>query len=176
MKILPEIDALVPEMKEWRHHIHAHPETAFEETGTSAFVAEKLRAFGLEVHTGMAKTGVVGVLHGNGVGGNGNAIGLRADLDALHVHERSGVPYASRNEGKMHACGHDGYDHAPGAARRSPPEELRRHRLRLSARRGKRRRAGVMVEEGLFDVSMRAVYGMHNWPRKPLGVCLRVGR
>jgi hippurate hydrolase len=109
MKILPEIDALVPEMKEWRHHIHAHPETAFEETGTSAFVAEKLRAFGLEVHTGMAKTGVVGVLRGNGGGGNGDAIGLRADLDALHVHERSGVPYASRNEGRMHACGHDGH-------------------------------------------------------------------
>src|SRR5450432_3173257 len=104
MKTLPEIDALVPEMKEWRHHIHANPETAFEESATSAFVADKLRAFGLEVHTGMAKTGVVGVLRGTG-GGNGksnggDAIGLRADLDALHVQERSGVPYASRNEGK----------------------------------------------------------------------------
>src|ERR1700720_2437775 len=109
MKIVPEIDALVPEMRQWRHHIHAHPETAFEETETSAFVAEKLRAFGLEVHTGMAKTGVVGVLRGNRGGGSGSAIGLRADLDALHVHERSGVPYASRHEGKMHACGHDGH-------------------------------------------------------------------
>src|SRR6202051_1427948 len=109
MRTLPEIDALVPEMKEWRHQIHAHPETAFEETETSAFVAEKLRGFGLEVHTGMAKTGVVCVVRASGSGASGSAIGLRADLDALHVHERSGVPYSSRHEGKMHACGHDGH-------------------------------------------------------------------
>ena len=106
MNIVPEIAALVPDMKTWRHHLHAHPETAFEETATSAFVADKLRSFGLEVHTGLAITGVVGVLHG---AGNGNAIGLRADLDALHVLERTGVAHASRHEGKMHACGHDGH-------------------------------------------------------------------
>ena len=100
MNIRPEIAAIVPEMMDWRHHIHAHPETAFEEVATSGFVVEKLRSFGLEVHTGLAKTGVVGVLRN----GNGNsAIGLRADLDALHVRERSGVPYASRHEGRMHA-------------------------------------------------------------------------
>ena len=62
MTVVPEVAALVPEIRAWRHHIHAHPETAFEETGTSAFVADKLRSFGLEVHTGLAKTGVVGVL------------------------------------------------------------------------------------------------------------------
>src|SRR6476659_8140913 len=78
MKTVGEIDALLPEMKTWRHHIHAHPETAFEESGTAAFVADKLRSFGLDVHTGLAKTGVVGVLRsGSGKG----AIGLRADLD-----------------------------------------------------------------------------------------------
>src|SRR2546428_13772778 len=94
MNILPEIAALVPEMNEWRHHIHAHPETAFEEKATAAFVADKLVSFGLEVHTGLAKTGVVGVLRGrDGANSAPNAIGLRADLDALHVHERSGVPY-----------------------------------------------------------------------------------
>src|SRR2546423_11433951 len=103
MKTLPEVDALVPEMRQWRHHIHAHPETAFEETETSAFVAEKLRAFGLEVHTGMAKTGVVGVLRGNGSGGSGSAIGLPADLDARHLHERSVVPNASRRHATMNA-------------------------------------------------------------------------
>src|ERR1700687_4367282 len=103
MKTLPEIDSLVPEMKQWRHHIHAHPETAFEETGTSAFVAEKLRSFGLEVHTGMAKTGVVGVLRGNGGAGNGDAIGLRADLGGLPVHGRSGGFYGCLDGGKIEA-------------------------------------------------------------------------
>src|SRR5438093_1577406 len=87
MNIPPEIAAIVPEMKEWRHHIHAHPETAFEERATAAFVADKLASFGLEVHTGLAKTGVVGVLRdGDGTDSASSAIGLRADLDALHVH------------------------------------------------------------------------------------------
>src|SRR5271155_4113884 len=96
MNIPPEISALAPEMSEWRHHIHAHPETAFEELATAAFVADKLKSFGLEVHTGLAKTGVVGVLRGgNGASAAPNAIGLRADLDALHIQENSGVPDAS---------------------------------------------------------------------------------
>ena len=106
MKTVADIAVLVPEMKSWRHHIHAHPETAFEESATSEFVAEKLRAFGLDVHTGLAKTGVVGVLR---CGSGKEAIGLRADLDALHIHEKSGVPHASKVDGKMHACGHDGH-------------------------------------------------------------------
>src|SRR5215211_7282914 len=100
MNLLPEIAALDADMRTWRHHIHAHPETAFEETATSAFVADKLRSFGLEVHTGLAGTGVVGVLrHGPST----DAVGLRADLDALHIHEKSGVAHASKHEGKMHA-------------------------------------------------------------------------
>jgi amidohydrolase len=182
MKILPEIDALVPEMKQWRHHIHAHPETAFEETGTSAFVAEKLRAFGLEVHTGMAKTGVVGVLRGNGGGhrGGDSAIGLRADLDALHVLERSGVPYASRNEGKMHACGHDGHTTMLlGAAKALAAKKTCNGTVYFIFQPAEENEGGgrVMVEEGLFDkFPMRAVYGMHNWPRMPLGsFAMRVG-
>ena len=104
MNIVPEVASLNTEMRDWRHHIHAHPETAFEETATSAFVAGKLEAIGLDVHTGLAKTGVVGVLR---CGGSRDAIGLRADMDALHIAERSGVAYASRHEGRMHACGHD---------------------------------------------------------------------
>src|SRR6187399_3727169 len=106
MNLLPEIAALDADMKTWRHHIHAHPETAFEESATSAFVADKLRSFGLDVHAGLAKTGVVGVLRS---GRGSDAIGLRADLDALHIHEKSGVPHASKVAGKMHACGHDGH-------------------------------------------------------------------
>ena len=103
MNLAAEVIELVPEMKAWRRHLHAHPETAFEEKSTSAFVAEKLRSFGLEVHTGLAGTGVVAVLRGS----DNSAIGLRADMDALHILERSGVPHSSLHQGKMHACGHD---------------------------------------------------------------------
>ncbi|HEX4886220.1 MAG TPA: M20/M25/M40 family metallo-hydrolase, partial [Casimicrobiaceae bacterium] len=106
MNLVPDAVAVEPEMRDWRHHLHAHPETAFEERATAEYVAERLASFGLEVHTGLAKTGVVGVLR-NGSGER--SIGLRADLDALHIAEASGVPYASRHAGRMHACGHDGH-------------------------------------------------------------------
>src|SRR5450631_1980357 len=177
MRIVPEIGSLVPDMKTWRHHLHAHPETAFEETATSAFVADKLRSFGLEVHTGLAKTGVVGVLRG---GSNGDAIGLRADLDALHVHERTGVAYASRHEGKMHACGHDGHTTMLlGAAAVLARKKHLAGTVYFIFQPAEENEGGgrVMVEEGLFDrFPMRAVYGMHNWPRKPLGsFAMRVG-
>src|SRR5215469_2503441 len=150
MNIRPEIAAIVPEMTDWRHYIHAHPETAFEEVATSAFVAEKLRSFGLEVHTGLAKTGVVGVLRN----GNGNsAIGLRADLDALHVHERSGVPYASRHEGRMHACGHDGHTTMLlGAAKALSRTKSFGGTVYFIFQPAEENEGGgrVMVEEGLF--------------------------
>jgi hippurate hydrolase len=174
MNILPEIAALVPEMSEWRHHIHAHPETAFEEKEAAAFVADKLASFGLEVHTGLAKTGVVGVLRGgNGATSAPNAIGLRADLDALHVHERSGVAYASRNEGRMHACGHDGHTTMLlGAARALAQRKCLDGTVYFIFQPAEENEGGgrVMVEEGLFErFPMRAVYGMHNWPRLPAG-------
>ena len=174
MNILPEIAASVPEMNEWRHHIHAHPETAFEETATAAFVAYKLASFGLEVHTGLAKTGVVGVLRdGDGTDSASSAIGLRADLDALHVHERSGVPYASRHEGRMHACGHDGHTTMLlGAAKAMAQRKRLDGTVYLIFQPAEENEGGgrVMVEEGLFArFPMRAVYGMHNWPRLPAG-------
>jgi len=174
MNILPEIAALVPEMNEWRHHIHAHPETAFEETETAAFVADKLASFGLEVHTGLAKTGVVGVLRGgDGANSAPNAIGLRADLDALHMHERSGVAYASRNAGRMHACGHDGHTTMLlGAAKAMAQRKCLDGTLYFIFQPAEENEGGgrVMVEEGLFErFPMRAVYGMHNWPRLPAG-------
>ncbi len=105
MPIYDEIKAIHGEMTDWRHDIHAHPETAFEETRTSDFVAEKLRSFGIEVDQGMAKTGVVGTL----TTGDGPSIGLRADMDALDMEEQTNLPYASKVPGKMHACGHDGH-------------------------------------------------------------------
>jgi amidohydrolase len=174
MNILPEIAAYVPEMNEWRHHIHAHPETAFEETATAAFVADKLASFGLEVHTGLAKTGVVGVLRdGDGTDSASNAIGLRADLDALHVHERSGVPYASRHEGRMHACGHDGHTTMLlGAAKAMAQRKRLDGTVYFIFQPAEENEGGgrMMVEEGLFArFPMRAVYGMHNWPRLPAG-------
>lgn len=94
------------EMAEWRHDLHAHPETAFEEQRTSALVAQKLASFGLSVHQGLGRTGVVGTL---AAGSGKRAIGLRADMDALHIQEKNGFGHRSKHEGKMHACGHDGH-------------------------------------------------------------------
>lgn len=177
MMLVPEIAALALEMKAWRHHIHARPETAFEETETSAFVADKLRSFGLEVHTGLAKTGVVGVLRsGKGDG----AIGMRADLDALHILEKTGVAHASKIEGKMHACGHDGHTAMLlGAAAALAQTKGFDGTLYFIFQPAEENEGGgrVMVDEGLFArFPMRAVYGMHNWPLKPAGTfAMRAG-
>ncbi|MBK9705188.1 MAG: amidohydrolase [Betaproteobacteria bacterium] len=177
MTIIPEVAALVPQMKAWRHHLHAHPETAFEEVATGAFVAAELRLLGLDVHTGLAKTGVVGVLS---AGDRGAAIGLRADLDALHIHEKTGIAHASRHEGRMHACGHDG--HAAmllGAAAALAQRRKFAGTVHFIFQPAEENEGGgrVMVEEGLFDrFPMRAVYGMHNWPKLPAGsIATRAG-
>jgi amidohydrolase len=180
MNIRPEIAALVPEMQAWRHHIHAHPETAFEETATAAFVADKLRGFGLEVHEGLAGTGVVAALRVGGQGGEERAIGLRADLDALHIHEATGLPHASRTPGKMHACGHDGHTAMLlGAAKALAQKKSVAGTVYFIFQPAEENEGGgrVMVEQGLFRrFPMRAVYGMHNWPQKPLGhIATRVG-
>jgi len=170
MNIVPEIAALDTEMRGWRHRLHAHPETAFEETATSAFVADKLRSFGLDVHTGLAGTGVVGVLRN---GHASAAIGLRADLDALHIHEASGVPHASTVPGKMHACGHDGHTSMLlGAARAMAQRRNFDGTAHFIFQPAEENEGGgrVMVEQGLFDrFPMQAVYGMHNWPALPAG-------
>jgi amidohydrolase len=181
VKIAPEVAALVPEMRTWRHHLHAHPETAFEEAATSDFVAERLASFGLEVHRGLARTGVVGALRcGTGESGEARAIGLRADLDALHIHEKSSVTHASKVPGKMHACGHDGHTAmllgaAAALARRRSFDGTAYFIFQPAEENEGGGR--VMVEEGLFErFPMRAVYGMHNWPQKPFGtIALRAG-
>ncbi len=174
MIIAADIAALVPEMQAWRHRIHAHPETAFEETETGNFVAETLASFGLEVHRGLARTGVVGVLRcGGGRSAERSAIGLRADLDALHIHEKSGALHASRIAGRMHACGHDGHTAMLlGAAAALARRKSFRGTAYFIFQPAEENEGGgrVMVEEGLFDkFPMRAVYGMHNWPRMPVG-------
>ncbi len=153
----------------WRRHLHANPETGFEEHATAAFVAERLRGFGLAVTAGVGGTGVVATLPG---GGN-RAIGLRADMDALLIAEATGLPYRSRNPGRMHACGHDGHMAALlGAAQAlaaagdvggtvhfifQPAEE---HGRGMQA----------MLADGLLErFPMDEAYGIHNMPGMPVG-------
>jgi hippurate hydrolase len=179
MPIINRIAEFQDEMKAWRRNIHAHPETAFEETRTSDFVAEKLAEWGIEVHRGLAKTGVVGVLDGQG-GGNGRAIGLRADLDALHIHELNDFAHKSTNKGKMHACGHDGHTAMLlGAAKYLAETRNFSGRVCFIFQPAEENEGGgrVMVEDGLFEkFPVEAVYGLHNMPGTPVGqVGLRAG-
>lgn len=158
------------EMAAWRRHLHAHPETAYEEHKTAAFVAEKLRTFGLAVETGLAETGVVATLD---AGGNGPAVALCADMDALHIAETNDLPYKSTVPGKMHACGHDGHTAMLlGAARLLAENPPQRGILRFIFQPAEENEGGAarMVEEGLFErFPVDTVYGLHNWPGLPLG-------
>ena len=159
------------EMIEWRHDIHSHPETAFEEVRTAGIVAQKLEGFGIEVHRGLAKTGVVGVLKAGG--GGGKAIGLRADMDALDLTELNGFEHRSRHEGKMHACGHDGHTTMLlGAAKYLAENRNFDGTIYFIFQPAEENEAGgrVMVEEGLFrQFPCETVYGMHNMPGIPVG-------
>src|SRR5260370_37717118 len=107
MPILNRIADFHEDLTQWRRDIHAHPETAFEERRTSDVVAQRLQEFGIEIHRGLAGTGVVGALKGSRPGARASAI--RADMDALDVHEKNGFQHCSTHKGKMHACGHDGH-------------------------------------------------------------------
>jgi amidohydrolase len=165
-----DIRPIHAELTAIRRDIHAHPELGFEEQRTAALVAAKLAEWGVEVHTGIGGTGVVGVLRR----GNGQAsIGLRCDMDALPMDEGTGLPYASLNPGRMHGCGHDGHTAMLlGAARTlaqngdfngcvnfifQPAEEVRGG-------------AGVMLKDGLFQrFPCNSVYGMHNKNGLPVG-------
>ena len=165
-----EIAKFADDMCAWRRDIHAHPETAFEETRTSDIVAEKLRSFGIEVHRGLAKTGVVGTL---AVGNSNRAIGLRADLDALDILEENTFDHVSTHPGKMHACGHDGHTTMLlGAAKYLSETRRFNGTVQFIFQPAEENEAGgrVMCEEGLFDLfPVEAVYGMHNQPGLPLG-------
>ena len=108
MQISKEIENIIPEIRGWRHTLHAHPELGYEEKWTSDFVADKLQSFGIEVHRGLGGTGVVGILKGldaNSGGGGNKAIGLRADMDALPMTEENDFPYKSSS---MAVCMHVG--------------------------------------------------------------------
>jgi amidohydrolase len=171
MPIVNRIADFHADLAAWRHEIHAHPETAFEERRTADFVAQRLQEFGIEVHRGLAGTGVVGTLKGSAPGGR--AIALRADMDALHIHERNAVDYASQNPGKMHACGHDGHTTMLlGAARYLAETRNFAGTVHFVFQPAEENEGGgkAMVEEGLFQkFPVEAVYGMHNWPGLPVG-------
>jgi len=155
-----------------RRDIHANPELGFEETRTSQLVADKLGEWGIEVHRGLAKTGVVGVITGRKDSG-GRAIGLRADMDCLPMHETGAVAHKSKVAGRMHACGHDGHTTMLlGAARYLAQTRNFDGTVNLIFQPAEEGGGGgrVMVEEGLFKrFPMDAVYALHNWPGLPLG-------
>ena len=171
MKVSNEIINICPEIKKWRHELHAHPELGYEEEWTSNFVAEKLESFGLEIHRGMAKTGVVGVLKGANasLGGGGNkAIGLRADMDALPMTEENDFSYKSKFDGRMHACGHDGHTAMLlGAAKLLSSKKDFDGTVYFIFQPAEEGGGGglAMIEDGLFQqFPMDSVWGMHNWP------------
>jgi len=170
MKLIPEIQAAQGEIQTLRRTIHAHPELRYEETQTSDLVAKSLSDWGIEVHRGLGKTGVVGILKR---GSSERAIGLRADMDALPIHELNSFEHRSRHEGKMHACGHDGHTAMLlGAAR-----HLARHgafdgTIVFIFQPAEEGGAGAqaMIDDGLFTrFPVDAVFGIHNWPGMPAG-------
>ena len=176
MPLIADIVARQDELTGWRRRLHAYPETAFEEHETAAFVAGLLREFGAEVSEGIARTGVVGTI----VNGDGPAIGLRADLDALPIPERNTFPHRSTRDGKMHACGHDGHTvMLLAAARHLAQTRDFRGTVRFIFQPAEENEAGgrAMVEEGLFRrFPVDAVYGLHNWPGLEEGrIAVRAG-
>jgi len=159
------------EVTGWRHELHQHPELAFEEHKTSRFVAEKLSSFGLEVTTGIAKTGVVGTLRATT--DSERAIALRADMDALPIQEQNSFAHRSSTSGAMHACGHDGHTAMLLGAAQALAQRLERpgnvHFIFQPAEESAGGGA-EMVKAGLFeDFPAEAVFGMHNWPGLPVG-------
>jgi hippurate hydrolase len=165
-----DLDAdLVGRMVAWRQDLHAHPELAFQETRTADFVARELDASGFTVHRGLGKTGVVGTLSRGG----GPSIGLRADMDALPITEATDLPYASRNAGVMHACGHDGHVAmllGAGRALAARPDFAGAVHLIFQPAEECEGGGRAMVEDGLFRLfPCDSVWGLHNWPGLPLG-------
>jgi len=165
MPIKNRFAELLPEITAWRRDLHENPEILFDTHRTSGVVASKLEAFGCdEVVTGIGRTGVVGVIKGKATT-SGKVIALRADMDALPIHEQTGLPYASKTDGAMHACGHDGHTAMLlGAAKY------------LSETRNFDGTVVVifqpaeMCADGMMDrFGVDEVYGMHNWPGQPLG-------
>ncbi|MHA7887930.1 M20 aminoacylase family protein [Roseicyclus sp.] len=164
---------LLPEITEWRRDIHANPEILFDTHRTSALVAEKLKEFGCdEIVTGIGRTGVVGIIKGKS-NSSGRTIGLRADMDALPIHEETGVEYASKTPGAMHACGHDGHTAMLlGAAKYLAETRNFDGTVAVIFQPAEEGGGGgkEMVDDGIMERwNIEEVYGMHNWPGVPTG-------
>lgn len=169
MKIISEIESYRDELMALRRDIHAHPELAYEERRTAQIVADCLEKWGIEVDRGLAETGVVGTLRN----GDGATVGLRADMDALPMPEQNDFAYKSQNQGKMHACGHDGHTAMLlGAARYLAGKPDFRGTVHFIFQPAEEAAGGakVMVDQGLFErFPVDAVFGMHNWPGLEVG-------
>ena len=169
MNLITEIDADRAWLEHVRRDIHAHPELAYEETRTAGIVRDLLEDWGLSVTTGLAGTGVVGTL----TSGSGPRIGLRADMDALPIHEANDFDYRSRHEGRMHACGHDGHTAMLlGAAKYLAQTRAFRGTIDFIFQPAEEAAGGAkrMIDEGLFEqFPVDAVFGMHNWPGLDVG-------
>jgi len=171
MAVINRVADYHDEMTVWRRHLHAHPELGFEESATSAFVVDKLRSFGVdEIHTDIAKTGVVAVVRGRG---GGRRVGLRCDMDALPITKQTELTYTSTAPGRMHACGHDGHTAMLlGAARYLAETRNFAGEVVLIFQPAEEGFGGgrVMLEEGLFQrFPVDAVFGLHNWPGAAVG-------
>jgi amidohydrolase len=158
------------DMRLWRRHLHQYPETAFEEFQTADFIADKLISFGLEVHRGLAKTGVVATLS---AGNSSKKIALRADMDALFIQEQNTFVHRSQHDGKMHACGHDGHSAMLlGAAKLLSEQRNFNGTVYFIFQPAEEGRAGAkkMIDDGLFEYfPANCVFGMHNFPDIPAG-------
>lgn len=158
------------QLAEWRHYLHMHPESAFEETGTAGFVADQLTRMGLDVQTGIGGTGVVASLK---AGGGDGVIGLRADMDAINLQEVGEHPYSSVNRGKMHACGHDGHTATLlGAAALLSERKNFNGTVRFIFQPAEEpgKGAQAMMDDGLFErFPVDEIYGLHNMPSLPTG-------
>ncbi len=164
---------LLDEITEWRRDIHEHPEILFETHRTAALVADKLKEFGCdEIVTGIGRTGVVGVIRGK-ANTSGKVIGLRADMDALPIHEQTGLEYASKTPGAMHACGHDGHTAMLLGAAKYLAETRNFDGTAVVIFQPAEEGGGggkEMCDDGMMDrFGITEIYGMHNWPGKPVG-------
>jgi amidohydrolase len=173
MPVINRVAEFAEEITGWRRHIHENPELGYEEHKTAAFVAEKLASFGVdEIVTGMGKTGVVAVIKGRKTG-SGKVIGIRADMDALPIHEATDKPYASRTPGKMHACGHDGHTAMLLGAAKYLAETRNFDGTAIMIFQPAEEGGGggeAMVKDGLITrFGIQEVYGLHNMPGMEVG-------
>jgi hippurate hydrolase len=173
MPVINRIADLADEITDWRRDLHQNPELGFDVPRTAGIVAAKLREFGAdEVVEGIGRTGIVGVIRGRAAG-SGRVIGMRADMDALPIHETSGVPHASKTPGRMHACGHDGHTAMLLGAAKHLAETRNFDGTAVMIFQPAEEGGGggeKMVQDGLMDrFGIERVFAMHNYPGMPVG-------